>query len=61
MVLKTDFLARACILKKNNVSAYAMLNLDCEHTKRMKQFKRWTRPWIFWSTDFNEFAEGWDD
>lgn len=56
-----DALARARILKKNNVSAYAMLNLDCEHTKRMKQFKRWTRPWIFWSTDFNEFAEGWDD
>lgn len=56
-----DALARARILKKNNVTAYAMLNLDCEHTKRMKQFKRWTRPWLFWSTDFDDFAEGWND
>lgn len=51
-----DALSRARILKKNNVTAYAMLNLDVEHTKRMRQFKRWTRPWIFWSCDFDEFA-----
>lgn len=51
-----DALARARILKKNNVTAYAMLNLDVEHTKRMRQFKRWTRPWIFWSCDFDEFV-----
>lgn len=50
-----DALARARILKKNNVSAYAMLNLDCEHTKRMREFKRWTRPWIFWSCDFDDY------
>lgn len=53
-----DALTRARILKKNNVTAYAMLNLDVEHTKRMRQFKRWTRPWIFWSCDFDEFAGG---
>lgn len=51
-----DAVARARILKENNVTAYAMLNLDCEHTKRMKKFKRWTRPWLFWSCDYNDYA-----
>lgn len=51
-----DAVARCRILKENGATAYAMLNLDCEHTKRMKAFKRWTRPWIFWSCDFNEFS-----
>lgn len=54
-----DAVARARILKENGATAYAMLNLDCEHTKRMKAFKRWTRPWIFWSCDFDDFCKGW--
>lgn len=50
-----DAVERARILKENGATAYAMLNLDTTHTKRMKAFKRWTRPWIFWSCDFEEF------
>lgn len=49
-----DAVARCRILKENGATAYAMLNLDVEHTKRMKTFKRWTRPWLFWSCDFDE-------
>lgn len=50
-----DAVARAKILRENGATAYAMLNLDCVHTRRMKAFKRWTRPWIFWSSDFDEY------
>lgn len=49
-----DAVARCRMLKENGATAYAMLNLDVEHTKRMKTFKRWTRPWLFWSCDFDE-------
>lgn len=49
-----DAVARCRILKENGATAYAMLNLDVEHTKRMKTFKRWTRPWLFWSCNFDE-------
>lgn len=53
-----DAVARSRILKENGATAYAMLNLDVPHTKRMKAFKRWTRPWLFWSCDFDEFYKG---
>ena len=53
-----DAVARCRILKENGATAYAMLNLDVEHTKRMKTFKRWTRPWLFWSCDFDENTGG---
>lgn len=49
-----DAVARCRTLKENGATAYAMLNLDVGHTKRMKTFKRWTRPWLFWSCDFDE-------
>lgn len=50
-----DAVKRARFLKDHGATAYAMLNLDVPHTKRMKAFKRWTRPWLFWSCDFDEF------
>lgn len=53
----SDAVERARILKENGATAYAMLNLDVEHTKRMKKFKRWTRPWLFWACDFDEFVK----
>lgn len=51
-----DAVERARILKEHGATAYAMLNLDVPHTKRMKEFKRWTRPWIFWTCDFEEYT-----
>ena len=48
-------LGRCNLLRQYNVTPYVMLNQDVEHTKRMKTLKRWCRPWIFWSTDFEKY------
>lgn len=44
-------------LKNHNATPYVMLNLDTEHTKRMKDLKRWCRPWIFWKIDFEDYKK----
>ena len=50
-----DALNRCNILKENKATPYIMLNQDVEHSKRMKDLKRWCRPWLFWATEFNEY------
>ena len=53
-----DALERCHILKKNGATPYIMLNQDVDHSRRMKDLKRWCRPWIFWSCDIDEYARG---
>ena len=50
-----DAVERCRILKSNNATAYSMINADVKQTDRMKALKRWTRPWCFWSCDYDEF------
>lgn len=51
-----DSAVRRCrLLKALGTTPYIMLNKDVEHTKRMKQLKRWCRPWIFWKIDITEY------
>lgn len=52
-----DALYRCNWLKAHNTTPYVMLNLDTEHTKRMKDLKRWCRPWIFWKIDFEDYKK----
>ena len=52
-----DALERCKILKKCGATPYIMLNQNTEHTERMKDLKRWCRPWIFWSTDFQNYGK----
>lgn len=51
-----DALDRCRILKEHGATPYIMLNQDVKHTKRMKDLKRWCRPWIFWSIDFKDYT-----
>lgn len=51
-----DALERCRILKEHGATPYIMLNQDVKHTKRMKNLKRWCRPWIFWSIDFKDYT-----
>ena len=53
-----DALKRCKILKACGTTPYIMLNQDVEHTKRMKDLKRWCRPWIFWSIDYGDYRRG---
>lgn len=52
-----DALYRCRWLKEHNTTPYVMLNLDTEHTRRMKDLKRWCRPWIFWKSDYNDYKQ----
>lgn len=52
-----DALYRCRWLRDHKATPYVMLNLDTEHTKRMKDLKRWCRPWIFYSIDFDEYKK----
>lgn len=53
-----DAVARMRILKENRASAYVMLNMDAPKTPRLKSLKRWSRPWLFWSIDIDEYVGG---
>lgn len=50
-----DALERCRILRENGTLAYIMLNRDAERTQRMTDLKRWTRPPIFFRTDFDDY------
>lgn len=50
-----DAVERCNILKENNVTAYSMVNMDVKQTRNLRKLKRWTRPWLFWKTDWEEF------
>ena len=51
-------LERCNILRKNNALAYIMVNRDAIRTQRMTDLKRWTRPQIFFTTDFEGYIRG---
>ena len=51
-----DAVDRCRTLRERGVTAYVMLNQNVPHTKRMKQLKRWCRPWIFWSIDIDQYG-----
>lgn len=48
-------LERCQILKSLNCLPYIMVNKDTVITKRMRDLKRWTRPQIFFSCDFEQY------
>ena len=50
-----DALERCRILRENKALAYIMVNREAPRTKRMTDLKRWTRPQIFFSTDFSSY------
>ena len=50
-----DAIERMRILKEHNASAYVMLNMDVPRTPRMSVLKRWSRPWLYWSIDINDY------
>lgn len=51
-----DAVARCRILKEEGVTAFSMLNIDVAKTARMQKLKDWTRPWSFWSCDYDEYS-----
>ena len=53
-----DAVERMRILKENRASAYVMLNMDAPKTPRMARLKRWSRPWLFWSIDIDQYCRG---
>lgn len=53
-----DAVARMRILKENRASAFVMLNMDAPKTPRLKALKRWSRPWLFWSIDIDDYVGG---
>ena len=50
-----DALERCRILRENMALPYIMVNRDAPRTKRMTDLKRWTRPQIFFTTDFEGY------
>lgn len=53
-----DALERCQILKELGTLPYIMVNREAKRTQRMTDLKRWTRPQIFFSTDFENYRRG---
>lgn len=53
-----DALLRCEILRSLGALPYIMVNRNAPHTQRMTDLKRWTRPCIFFSTDFDGYRRG---
>lgn len=51
-----DAVSRCRALKNRGVTAYIMINQDVEQTQRLKNLKRWCRPWIYWKIDIDEYG-----
>lgn len=47
---------RCRILREMDALPYIMVNRDAPRTQRMTNLKRWTRPHIFFTTDYEEYA-----
>lgn len=50
-----DAVQRCHNLKDWGSTAYVMINLHAERTRRMTALKTWCRPWRFFSCDFDDF------
>ena len=53
-----DALERCKILRDLGTLPYIMVNRETKRTQRMTDLKRWTRPQIFFSIDFEEYRRG---
>lgn len=53
-----DALERCQILREIGTLPYIMVNREAKRTQRMTDLKRWTRPQIFFSTDFEGYKRG---
>lgn len=53
----SNALQRCEILRECNVLPYPMLNRNTKKTPRMTALKRWCRPWIFFSIDWQEYQK----
>lgn len=53
-----DALERCRILKELGTLPYIMVNREAKRTQRMTDLKRWTRPQIFFTTDFEAYRRG---
>lgn len=53
-----DALERCRILREMDALPYIMVNKDAPRTQRMTDLKRWTRPQIFFTTDFQDYNRG---
>ena len=53
-----DAVYRCRVLKEHDAQAYLMVNPEGNITKRVKELKRWTRPWIYWSIDIDAYKGG---
>lgn len=51
-----DALERCEILRELGTLPYIMLNREAKRTQRMTDLKRWTRPHIFFTTDFRDYS-----
>lgn len=51
-----DALERCEVLRRMNALPYIMVNRDAPRTQRMTDLKRWTRPQIFFSSDFGGYS-----
>ena len=51
-----DALERCEILRELGTLPYIMVNRDAKRTQRMTDLKRWTRPHIFFKTDYAEYC-----
>lgn len=52
-----DALERCRILKGLGTLPYIMVNRETERTQDMTDLKRWTRPQIFFTTDFSDYRK----
>jgi radical SAM superfamily enzyme YgiQ (UPF0313 family) len=53
-----DAVARMRILKEHDATPYVMLNMDAPKTPRLRALKRWSRPWLFWTIDIDDYVGG---
>lgn len=51
-------LTRCEVLRSHNCLPYVMVNRDSPRTQRMTNLKRWTRPQIFFQTDYQDYKVG---
>lgn len=51
-----DALERCEILRELGTLPYIMVNREAKRTQRMTDLKRWTRPHIFFTTDFKDYS-----
>lgn len=50
-----DALERCNILRGLNALPFLMINPESKRTQRMSDLKRYTRPWVFFSTEFKDY------